>query len=124
MRQTARPFRSLALMVLSTLAAMLLASSCGLADSSLVRVWTDVPEVALYAELFNQEQNRWRVEVVWKADLPREIMDAKDPPDLAIGARLHASVVRERFKPLNYLFGELALDRTAFYPALLAFGET
>ncbi len=103
---------------------MLLAGSCGLADASLVRIWTDVPEVALYAELFNQEQNRWRVEVIWKADLPREIMDSKDPPDLAIGARLHASVVRDRFRPLNYLFGELALDRTAFYPSLLAFGET
>lgn len=97
---------------------------CALAESRLVTVWTDVPEVALYAELFNQEQDRFRVEVVWKANLAGDLKESRFPPDLAIGAGLHSSSLRDRFRPLDYLFGELALDQSAFYPSLLAFGQT
>ena len=99
-------------------------ASCSFGESRIVTIWTDVPEVALYAELFNQEQRRWRVEVIWKADLPREIRETKDPPDLAIGARLSVAGIRERFRALDYLFGQLAVDQAAFYGPLLAFGSS
>ncbi|MDA8411467.1 MAG: hypothetical protein M0001_13905 [Treponema sp.] len=101
-----------------------LASSCSLGESRLVTIWTDVPEVAIYAELFNQGQQRWRAEVVWKADLPRALSETKTPPDLAIGARLRVAGIRELFRPLDYLFGELAVDQSAFYGHLLAFGTS
>lgn len=121
-----RPRRSFfaLLALLSTLPALFFAGSCDLLEPRIVTIWTDVPEVALYAELFNQEQERWRAEVVWKADLPRELRDTTTPPDLAIGARLRGADIRDRFRPLDYLFGELAVDQSAFYPALLAFGSS
>ena len=124
MRRTPRRLLAPVLGLLVALSAIILANGCALAESRLVTIWTDVPEVALYAELFNQEQDRWRVEVVWKADLPREIWDTKNPPDLAIGARLNGAAILDRFEPLNYLFGELVIDESAFYPSLLAFGAS
>ncbi len=112
-----------AILALSALLSVfLLSTSCSLAESRLVTIWTDVPEVALYAELFNQEQQRWRVEVVWKAELPRELRDSSAQPDLAIGARINVAGLRDRFRSLDYLFGELAVDQSAFYGPLLAFG--
>ena len=119
-----RYFHAVLLAALLILPSLLLATSCSLTESRIVTIWTDVPEVALYAELFNQEQQRWRVEVVWKAELPRELRDSAAPPDLAIGSRLRVAGLRDRFRSLDYLFGELAVDQAAFYGPLLAFGSS
>jgi ABC-type glycerol-3-phosphate transport system substrate-binding protein len=61
--------------------------------------------------------------VSWKADLARDLAATKLSPDLVIGRYLRSSLVRDRFRSLDYLFGELALDQTAFYPGLLAVGK-
>jgi hypothetical protein len=98
-------------------------ASCGLGGSKLAAIWTDVPEVAIYAELFNRDQDRFRIEVVWKSDLARELKDSKTPPALAIGHFLKSSIVRDRFTSLDYLFGELTVQQAAFYPGLLEFGN-
>ena len=98
--------------------------SCETIDGKLATVWTDVPEIALYAELFNKEQSRYRIEIVWKAELVRELRDTKEAPTLAIGRSLRSSIVRDRFQSLDYLFGDLTINRSDFYPDLLALGTT
>lgn len=112
----------LGLVLASALGLALVTVSCGMTDSRLATIWTDVPEIALYAELFNRGQDRYRVEVIWKAGLARELKDTKAPPDLVIGNYLRSALVRDRFRSLEYLFGELTVDQTAFYPGLLALG--
>lgn len=86
-------------------------------------VWTDVPELALYAELFNAQQSRYRVHVEWKEDLAAALREARVQPALAIGRYLKSSGVRDRFQSLDYLFGELLVNQAAFYPELLALGN-
>ena len=117
-----RALAFLGLVLASALGLALVTVSCGMTDSRLATIWTDVPEIALYAELFNRGQDRYRVEVIWKAGLARELKDTKAPPDLVIGNYLRSALVRDRFRSLEYLFGELTVDQTAFYPGLLALG--
>lgn len=97
--------------------------SCSLADSGPAEIWTDVPELALCAELFNASQSRYLIEVQWRADLADAIRLAKDPPALAIGRFLKSQVVRDRFLSLDYLFGELVVNQSFFYPGLLSLGN-
>jgi ABC-type glycerol-3-phosphate transport system substrate-binding protein len=112
----------LAAAIATALAASLLLS-CSPDSSRPAVIWTDAPELALYAELFNASQGRYRVDVQWRADLAEAIRDADSSPDLAVGRYLKSSLVRDRFQSLDYLFGELTVNQAAFYPALLALGN-
>jgi ABC-type glycerol-3-phosphate transport system substrate-binding protein len=109
--------------VAGLLALGLALSLAGCSSDGPATVWTDTPEIALYAELFNASQKRYRVEVRYKADLAQAIHDAKQAPDLAVGRYLKSSVTRDRFQSLDYLFGELTVNQASFYPSLLAFGN-
>jgi ABC-type glycerol-3-phosphate transport system substrate-binding protein len=111
------------------LAALVAASALGLSSCDMpgprpASIWTDVPEFALYAELFNASQSRYRVDVSWKGDLADAVRTSSQAPDLVIGRYLKSSGVRDRFQALDYLFGELTVNQAAFYPSLLALGNT
>jgi len=106
------------------LAAALVLSSCGAANARPAVIWTDSPELALYAELFNASQSSYRMAVEWKADLAEALKAPGPSPDLVVGRYLKASGSRDRFQALDYLFGELTVNQAAFYPALLAEGNS
>ncbi|HOX49082.1 MAG TPA: hypothetical protein PLG14_07845 [Spirochaetales bacterium] len=110
-------------LALAAVALSLALSFLSAAKEGPAAVWTDVPELALYAELFNASQGRYRVEVEWKADLPSSIRDSKAQPALAVGRYLKSQAVRDRFQSLDYLFGELLVNQAAFYPVLLSLGN-
>jgi ABC-type glycerol-3-phosphate transport system substrate-binding protein len=100
-------------------------SACGAGasrGSNPASIWTDVPELALYAELFNGAQSRYRVEVLWKADLEASLKAEGPKPALVVGRYLKSTAVRERFQDLSFLFGELTVNQAAFYPELLSTG--
>jgi hypothetical protein len=103
------------------LAALLVA--CSIADGGSAELWTDAPELALAAELFNSSQERYIVEVQWKANLADALRQAKTPPSLVVGRYLKGQAVRDRFQALDYLFGELVVNQASFYPDLLALGN-
>jgi ABC-type glycerol-3-phosphate transport system substrate-binding protein len=94
-------------------------TSCSSADSDPAEIWTSVPEIALAAELFNSTQDRFLVEVAWKADLIGEIRTAKSLPSLVIGPFLKSSASRDRFMNLK----TLDIDTSAIYPGLLELGN-
>jgi ABC-type glycerol-3-phosphate transport system substrate-binding protein len=106
--------------ILALLFALGIPNARGVAGHGLAVIWTDVPEIALYAELFNRSQEGYRVEIAWKPDLAIDLRETKTPPDLVLGHYLKSSLLTGRFRPLDYLFGELAIDQTAFYQPLLA----
>jgi hypothetical protein len=106
-----------------------LMASLGLASCSLFAprpavIWTDAPEFALYAELFNAGQDRYRVEVSYHANLVSALGRSSKDPDLVIGSYLKSQASRGRFQSLDYLFGELTVNQAAFYPSLLAQGDS
>ena len=82
-----------------------LLAACSLADSGPAELWTDAPEIALAAELFNSSQQRYTVAVLWKAGLADALRQAKSPPSLVVGRYLKGQAVRDRFQSLDYLFG-------------------
>ena len=97
--------------------------SCGFIDTSPAKIWTDVPEIALCAELFNDSQKRFLIEVQWKSDLVAALRQTRMPPALAIGRFLRSQGIRGRFLSLDYLFDELVVNQSAFYPELLDLGN-
>lgn len=108
--------------------AIALASALGLASCSETgagptAIWTDAPELALAVELFNSSQDRYLVELEWKAGLAEAVRQAKEPPGLVVGRYLKNQGVRERLRSLDYLFGELVVNQSSFYPGLLALGN-
>jgi ABC-type glycerol-3-phosphate transport system substrate-binding protein len=98
-------------------------AACSPSDRGPATIWTDVPELAIAAELFNASQQRWLVVVQWKADLADALGEERDPPALAVGRYLKSASVRDRFQSLDYLFGELIVNQSSFYPELLSLGN-
>jgi hypothetical protein len=124
MNRLSPPRRIVAL--LAVIAAGLGAAVCGsctFIDTRPAKIWTDVPEIALCAELFNDSQKRFLIEVQWKSDLVAAIRQTQTPPTLAIGRFLKSQDIRARFLTLDYLFGELVVNQSAFYPELLSLGN-
>ena len=89
-----------------------------------VVIWTDRPELALCAELFNARQTDGRAVVVYKPSLAGALPPAKDEdaPDLIIGSWLKETRLKKHFLPLEGLFGRKSLNPATIYPHLLAYG--
>jgi hypothetical protein len=98
------------------------AAACAAPYAEPASVWTDAPAVALAAELFNGSQDRYAVEVRWAGDVAGAIRAAKRPPAVAVGRYLKGSSVRDRFRPLDYLFERSRVNRESFYKDILALG--
>ncbi|WP_245537680.1 hypothetical protein [Sediminispirochaeta smaragdinae] len=104
-------------------------------------LWTNRPEFAAYAELFNASQELYQIEVVYKNEPAREIEEGKIDtnmqelvPDLVAGAYLNNEKTIQRFSSLASLFATEKrnaerrtnlplLDRSLFYQDLLSRGE-
>lgn len=96
--------------------------SCS-ADPEAAVLWTDRPEFAAYAEIFNTSQTRYKVEVFYRADPAGALLKEKVLPDLVVGSWLKSASTRSLFKPLDYFFEDLLLSEKSFYPAMLALGN-
>lgn len=108
-------------LILSALVASCSPSSRG---SGSAMLWTDTPELALAVELFNASREDQLVELEYKEDLALALAEKDANPSFAIGSYLKSRKVRGKFQSLDYLFGELYLNQTSFYPKLLALGKT
>lgn len=93
------------------------------ANSSAATIWTDTPIVAFYAAAFNESQSRFKIEVKYRDDIANVLSLEKEQPALVIGRYLKNSDARRHFQPIDYLFGEMIIDKTAFYPTLLSLGN-
>lgn len=98
-------------------------ASCAAPAAASASIWTDVPEFAQYAELFNAEHSAYRIEASYQADLPGALLTRKDKPALAVGRGLKASSLRFTFQSMDRLFTDLRLSQAAFYPELLKLGK-
>jgi ABC-type glycerol-3-phosphate transport system substrate-binding protein len=98
-------------------------SSCELVEPKVAVLWTDRPELAVYTELFNASQSRYKVEVFYREAPAQALVGAKEYPDLVVGSWLKSASTRTLFRPLDYFFEELLLSETSFYSKLLALGN-
>jgi ABC-type glycerol-3-phosphate transport system substrate-binding protein len=107
--------------ILSVLLATL--SSCEFVEPKIAVLWTDRPEFAVYAELFNASQSRYKLEAFYREAPAQALVGAEEYPDLVVGSWLKSASTRALFRPLDYFFEELLLTETGFYPKLLALGN-
>jgi hypothetical protein len=115
--------RALAPVAAALACAAALVPSCSEPSGEPASIWTDAPALAMATELFNGSQDRYSVEVRWTANIAQEIRAAKRPPAVAAGRYLKGSSVRDKFRPLDYLFERSRVNRESFYEELLALGE-
>lgn len=111
-----------AALLLSSVAASF-SASCGLFEPAVAELWTDVPQMALYAVSFNNSQDRYRIHVDYEADLAVSLERKDRKPALAIGRYLKNSKTRPHFLALDQLFSELVINQSALYPDLLELGN-
>ncbi len=97
--------------------------SCSVSSVSTAQLWSDVPEMAQYVELFNAEHKGFRIEAVYREELAKALAGTKSKPALAVGRRLKASSLRFSFQSLDRLFTDLRLSQASFYPDLLSLGK-
>ena len=112
-----------------TLAATLISivamiSACSLFTNNAVAVlWTNRPEMAAYAELFNAEMNGRLIEVVYQAEPWRALENEAELPDLVAGTRLDSVLSINHFAPVDRLISKGALNPAGFYQAALEMGR-
>ena len=99
--------------------------SCKSPYENPIIIWTNRSEFASYVELFNASQDDCKAIVVYKENPSESFPIAKDetPPDIVIGPWLKNETVRKNFISLDYLFGNMQLQRQSFYPQLLEIGN-
>ncbi len=103
--------------------ALALAFASAACTAKPTEIWTDRPELAVYASAFNASQQRYRVAVRHHEGLSEAVSAARRKPALVIGSYLRSESFRKQLVSLDYLFGELAINQSLFYPELLAKGN-
>ena len=98
--------------------------SCSSGEERPLVIWTDSFSFASYAELFNSLNEKTKAIVVYKENPASSLPPAKDElqPDLVVGSYLKNSSIRRYFSPLDFLFEDGRISRTAYYARLLDYG--
>uniref|UniRef100_A0A7C3EAJ9 Carbohydrate ABC transporter substrate-binding protein n=1 Tax=Gracilinema caldarium TaxID=215591 RepID=A0A7C3EAJ9_9SPIR len=100
-----------------------LLSSCMMGTTKTVTLWTDQSDFAVYAEIFNTKQKKYKIETYYFDNLTESLAKTKKFPDIVVGTGLKNSETRRLFKSLDYFFDELLLKQTSFYTNLLRLGN-
>ena len=103
---------------------MLLAGCSLFREDQRVVLWTDRPEFAAYAQVFNSSQKDFVVEVVYK-DSPASALKGKKVGrwDVAIGPFLNSVSLNDTFMPLDPLFSDGTVSKLRFYQNALEKGK-
>ena len=109
-------------MLLCSLFAAALFPGCSFLSPDVATVWTNVPEIAAYAEIYNGLGDEVRINVVYK-DHPDRLTEGAAPPDVIIGPNLNSIQHITLFMPLDNLFGEDGMQESDFYAGVLSLGE-
>ena len=92
-------------------------------NNNSVVIWTDCPEFATYAEIYNA-RNAVKVIAVYKENLADSFPPASDEvkPDIVVGSWLESLDLKKNFLPLDYLLSEYQLGKNKFYSQLFSVG--
>ena len=106
------------------LAAGFLASltACAFVASGSAILWTDRPEFAFYAEYFNADQDKYKIEVRYFENVAQKLIEPGEYPDIVAASWLKNTSTRSLFKSLDGVFSQDGLGRPSFYPRLLSLG--
>lgn len=97
--------------------------SCGPRSNNVAIIWTNQGEFAAYAEVFNAEQEEFKIAVEYRGNPAEELRTSEDLPDIVIGPWIKGEKTRSKLVPLTYLFNERKLEGGIFYRPLLDLGN-
>ena len=104
-------------------------TSCSAFKKNTAVLWTDSPEFALYAQMFNAAQSKYKIEVHERRELGKELEDLaadkkKRQPDIVVGKWLKSAQLASIWQKPDFLFKKKSIDKDIFYSSLLNFGKT
>ena len=107
----------------AALVSLPLLSGCFLIDENTAKLWTDIPEVAAYVEIFNASQTDYRVELVY-AETPADYdeLTSDSAPDIVISENLASNSVINAFAPLDKMIEKELFSPVKLYPELYSLG--
>ncbi len=91
--------------------------------NSNIILWTDKPEIAAYVEEFNSTQDKFRLEIVYKKNPGKDLLESDNQPDFVISDFLSSPGIIELFSPLTDLLKEERLNNNIFYSQFLNMGK-
>ncbi len=109
--------------VLAVLIAGTVAAGCAGESSRRVVVWSDIPEVAAYLELFNASQDSYRAELRYHDRPGEHLRRAEEQPDIVITRHLANRDTAGLMHSLDRLLSSGRVDPGGFYGDLLQHGE-
>lgn len=104
---------------------LILFSGCSSDDRDVITVWTDRAEIVSYSEVFNAQNKKSKVVVIYKDKLAQSIPPAKDevPPDVVIGAWLKNSSIADNYLKIDSIFTSSGIRPDTIYNSLLEYGQ-
>ncbi len=121
-RRIRRAARALIIVLLLIVLASLLAS-CERRETVTATMWTDRASVAAYVEMYNAQQERYKIEVEFTPQPADALLERQQHPDLVLGDYLANESTFVHFTPIDDILAGDALDAGAFYPGLLSLGR-
>ncbi len=109
--------------ILLQITAILTLVSCGIGKNEVAIIWTNQSEFAAYAEVFNTEQDEFKIAVEYRKNPAEELLSAEDLPDIVVGPWIKGEKTRSKLVPMTYLFNGRKLDGNIFYRSLLDLGN-
>jgi hypothetical protein len=113
----------------------LLWCSCGRSPEPAI-IWTDRPELAVYAEYFNASHEGYKIEVRYFENPAQRLIDRQKntaaaragnangrAPDIVVASWLKSASSRALFQPLDHFFRNDRVAAGRFYPRLLSLGK-
>ena len=108
---------------LSLLITLPLLTGCFLIEENTAKLWTNIPEVAAYVEIFNASQTDYRVELVFEenpADYSK--LTSASAPDIVISENLASNSIITAFLPLDRIIERGLFEIKGIYPDLYQLG--
>ena len=110
------------LMILISLLPIFL-SSCTFFEEKTAVLWTDRPEFAAYVEVYNAQQDEYHIELKFRQDPGKTLMQETEQADLVIGEGFTSRDIITQFSDLSKLFEEDTINQRLFYTQLLKIGK-
>ncbi|MBI9101198.1 MAG: hypothetical protein JEY99_02195 [Spirochaetales bacterium] len=96
---------------------------CTIPDNT-AEFWTNIPEITTYADLFNSQQDQYRIKIVYKEDPGAALLTGTYIPDLIISTNLNSAKYTPYLEDISYFFDpeKGKVDPAQFYQELLLNG--
>jgi hypothetical protein len=101
-----------------------LVTGCGVFNSDTAILWTDRPEFAFYADSFNRNHDKYKIEVHYMKNVAENLYNSTtEKPDIIAGSWLKSASTLKLWRNLDFVFSNNTELQNSFYQPLLELGR-